>query len=312
MRTIFKCLYGSHLYGCSVPTSDKDYKGVFIYSLDELIRRKPDNLQWKDTDLNEEHEMYYIQRFANLLASGQTVAYSMLFAPDDMVMETSAAWTFLRMNQDKVVSRMLKPFVGYARSQAQKYSLKGEKLRTLEDTIAFLTPRLDIPPKEYWDQLILAFQDRQGIRFWSDQSGDTLTRMVEICGKSFGETTDSKLWLEPLNKLRGTYGSRSLEAKEQNGMDLKALYHAVRICSEMNEILRDGVITYPRPEAELLMDIRLGRLTNGDISSIIDRLMEEGDALLLTSKIREKPDMEFLESWYVAAQTISIEGEVHG
>ena len=312
MRTIFKCLYGSHLYGCSVPTSDKDYKGVFTYSLDELIRRKPDNLQWKDTDLNEEHEMYYIQRFANLLASGQTVAYSMLFAPDDMVMETSAAWTFLRMNQDKVVSRMLKPFVGYARSQAQKYSLKGEKLRTLEDTIAFLTPRLDIPPKEYWDQLILAFQDRQGIRFWSDQSGDTLTRMVEICGKSFGETTDSKLWLEPLNKLRGTYGSRSLEAKEQNGMDLKALYHAVRICSEMNEILRDGVITYPRPEAELLMDIRLGRLTNGDISSIIDRLMEEGDALLLTSKIREKPDMEFLESWYVAAQTISIEGEVHG
>ena len=312
MRTIFKCLYGSHLYGCSVPTSDKDYKGVFTYSLDELIRRKPDNLQWKDTDLNEEHEMYYIKRFTDLLAGGQTVAYSMLFAPDNMIMETSAAWTFLRMNQDKVVSRMLKPFVGYARSQAQKYSLKGEKLRTLEDTISFLTPRLDITPREYWDQLIVAFQDRQGIRFWSDQSGDTTTRMMEICGKSFGETTDSKLWLEPINKLRGTYGSRSLEAKEQNGMDLKALYHAVRICSEMNEILRDGVITYPRPEAELLMDIRLGRLTNGDISSIIDRLMEEGDALLLTSKIREKPDMEFLESWYVAAQTISIEGEVHG
>jgi hypothetical protein len=318
MQTLFKCLYGSHLYGCATPKSDKDYKGIFLFSLDELIRRKADNVQWKDEEKNEEHEMYYAKRYIDLLSGGQTVAYSMLFAPDNMILETSAAWEFLRLNKHRVVSKMLKPFVGYARSQAQKYSIKGEKLSTLDMIIQDLqyleqhslhrVPNHIMSP--YWDHMVQHYDGKPGVRFWVDTKGGVDTRLMEVCGRSFGETTAIKNWLEPLINLRKTYGSRALEAKESNGMDLKALYHAVRICSEMNEILKDGTITYPRPEAELLMDIRTGKLTNGEISCIIDKLMEEGDALFLTSKLPEKSDTEFLESWYVGAQTLAIEKEL--
>ena len=315
MKTIFKCTYGSHLYGCATPKSDVDYKGVFLFSLDELIRRKPDNVQWKDTVKNEEHEMYYAKRYIDLLASGQTVAYSMLFCPDNLIETLSPEWEILRANTDKIVSKSLKPFVGYARSQAQKYSLKGDKLKVLDEVITDIKKELtangdQATLKPRWEHYETKYMGKPGIRFWGDEKGGVVTRLMEVCGRSFGETTALKLWLDPLTKLRDTYGTRAMEAKESDGMDLKALYHSVRICSEMNEILTHGKITYPRPEASLLMDIRTGKLTNGEISKIIDDLMFEGDRLFETSTLRETSYTKFLEEWYINAQTDSIKKEI--
>jgi len=36
MNTIFNGVFGSHLYGLNTPTSDKDYKGVFMIELIEV------------------------------------------------------------------------------------------------------------------------------------------------------------------------------------------------------------------------------------------------------------------------------------
>lgn len=319
MQTIFKGFYGSHLYGVAKPTSDKDYKGIFLFSLDELVKCSPPNVQWKDEEKNEEHEMYYAKRFADLLASGQTVAYSMLFSPQNMWLESSHTWEKLVANKDKVVSKALKPFVGYALSQSQKYSLKGEKLRTLLDfqrvIHSFFADKKILGPTgvlltPYFTELCLNFSGRDGVRLWSDTRGESSVRLIDVCGKSFGETTPLKLWLPVVDKLVSKYGTRAMEAKESNGQDLKALYHAVRIISEMNEILRDGTITYPRPERELLLDIRNGKLTNGDISVVIDKLMAEGNELFVTSTLRETPDYKFIEDWYTTAQIESIQGEI--
>ena len=311
MKTLFKCLYGSHLYGVAQPTSDKDFKGVFTQSLDELVSLAPTNIQWKDEEKNEEHEMYYIKAFADLMASGQTVAYSMLFAPQNMWLESTPEWEELVLNKDKVVSKALKPFVGYARDQAVKYSLKGEKLQLLDEVIFFLSGYPpNFLPRLCWDQLTVAFTGRPTVRFWTDVKGEVETRLMEICGKSFGETTTVKLWLDALVKLRKTYGTRAMEAKENDGKDLKALYHTVRIISEMNEILEYGTVTYPRPEKELLLDIRNGKLTNGEVSNLIDELMAKGDRLFETSTLREKPDYEWLNQWYKNTQINAVRHEI--
>jgi hypothetical protein len=284
---------------------------VFVYNLDELVSRAPANVQWKDVEKNEEHEMYYIKPFADLLSSGQTVAYSMLFAPKDMWLETSPEWEELVANKDKVVSKALKSFAGYARSQAVKYSLKGDKLQLLDEVIDFMSRYSPtFLPQQCWSVLEAVFTGRPTVRFWTDIKGNVEIRLMEICGRSFGETTSLKYWLEALVKLRNTYGSRAMEAKENDGKDLKALYHAVRICSEMNEILAHGTVTYPRPEKELLLDIRNGKLTNGDISNIIDELMAKGDRLFETSTLREKPDYEWLNQWYKDTQINAVKREI--
>jgi len=231
----------------------------------------------------------------------------MLFTPDNMILETSQAWETLRRNKDKIVSKSLKPFVGYARSQAQKYSLKGDKLKTLEDVLVLVNYYIQqygaaYIPSDRWYLIEKTFKDRPGIRFWTDVKGGVETRLMEVCGLSMGETTAMKLWLPPLQKLHSQYGTRAQEAKETNGMDLKALYHAVRICSEMNEVLTTGNSTYPRRERELLLDIRSGKLTNGEISNIIDTLIAKGEELMKISTLRETADREFLDNWYKSFQ----------
>jgi hypothetical protein len=102
------------------------------------------------------------------------------------------------------------------------------------------------------------------------------------------------------------YGKRAMKAKESDGMDLKAMYHAVRICSEMNEILTDGVITYPRPEAQLLLDIRNGKLTNEEVANLINTLMSQGEELMKTSTLRDEPDDVALTQWVVDAQKLHV------
>lgn len=37
MRTIFKAIVGSQAYGTNIPTSDTDYKGVYMQSEDDLL-----------------------------------------------------------------------------------------------------------------------------------------------------------------------------------------------------------------------------------------------------------------------------------
>jgi hypothetical protein len=209
-----------------------------------------------------------------------------------------------------LVSKNLRPFVGYARSQAQKYSLKGERLRTLDHFIEDIKILLDeknvtregrLQPSAFCN-LQDYYRDAEGARLWTEHTINMDVCHIEICGKSFGETTPLKLWLAPLLQLRGRYGGRSQQAKEDKGIDLKAMYHAVRITSEMNEILATGNLTYPRPEAPLLLDIRNGKLTNREVGDLIDRLICTGDELFETSTLRERPDDEWLDEWMLYAQ----------
>ena len=347
MKTLVKTIYGSKLFGTALPTSDTDFKSVFVCDMRELVFGKTDTQNVVEGEGSEkvESEAHHISHFCRMLKQGQTLAYSMLFTPDSMVVETTDAWAELVKNRQRLVSKNLRPFVGYARSQAQKYSLKGERLRTLDhfiedvkmllgkedkpspvieyygeireaaatgQVIPFKTS-MSIPPPfpltqegrlltRHFDLLREHYQDAEGARLWTEHTANMDVRHIEICGKSFGETTPLKLWLDPLLQLRGRYGSRSQQAKEDRGIDLKAMYHAVRICSEMNEILTTGNLTYPRPEASLLLDIRNGKLTNREVGDLIDRLICTGDELFEASTLRERPDDEWLDNWMLSAQ----------
>ena len=312
MKTLVKTIYGSKLFGTALPASDTDFKSVFVCDMEELVFGKTatQNTVEGVGSQKVESEAHHISHFCRMLKQGQTLAYSMLFTPDHAVVETSDAWNELVENKSRLVSKNLRPFVGYARSQAQKYSLKGERLRTLDHFIEDIKMSLD--EKEVTREgrlhesafcgLQEHYKDSEGARLWTEHTVNMDVRHIEICGKSFGETTPLKLWLKPLLDLRNRYGGRSQQAKEDNGTDLKAMYHSVRIASEMNEILTTGNLTYPRPEAALLLDIRNGKLTNREVGDIIDRLICTGDELFETSTLRDRPDDEWLDDWQLRTQ----------
>ena len=36
-KVVFKCIFGSHLYGLNTEDSDKDFKGIFIPSFEDIV-----------------------------------------------------------------------------------------------------------------------------------------------------------------------------------------------------------------------------------------------------------------------------------
>lgn len=297
-KTIVRILAGSNLYGVATPTSDKDIKSVFVAdSVKDLYMGVKNSdvynngAEGKD---KEEYEDFYIKQFAKLLIGGQTVIYDMLFAPPSNILESSPAWEELISNRSKLVSQNVFPFVSYARSQAIKYSLKGERLKTLKD---FLAELRQYQEEDWFEHLTKMFKDREGIRFWADERGGVSTPMIEVCGKSFGKTTSRKLWIDPLQSLIKAYGDRAESAMMSDGKDLKAMYHAVRISNQCIELLQTGSVTFPRPNKDFLMDIRSGKVTYDEVAKAIDTNSEEIQKLLVTTTLPLKPDEKWIHDW---------------
>lgn len=304
-REIIKIIYGSKLYGVSTKDSDTDYKSVYIvdevkdlYDGIKSSVNTNNGLEGKD---KVEEESFYIKRFAHLLFGGQTVAYEMLFAPHKFwVNSCGNEWGLLYDRRKEIVSKNVTPFVKYARSQASKYSLKGIRLKNLKgfitDVKAFYS--LGVDSDVYFNELVNKYAGCEGISLGEEiRNQHTPIPTITVCGKTFGKTTDIKLWIQPLVNLAGAFGDRSEEAMKSNGKDLKAMYHSVRIVGECIELLKDKTITFPRPDAELLMKIRLGLMELDEVSEIIDTATAEMEKLLGVSLLPETPDKDVLDNW---------------
>ncbi|MGZ3306580.1 MAG: DNA polymerase beta superfamily protein, partial [Asticcacaulis sp.] len=66
----------------------------------------------------------------------------------------------------------------------------------------------------------------------------------------------------------------SRAAETNQGVDWKAMSHAVRIAGEAVEFLRTRSITFPRPEASHLVAIKLGQISGQAVAQEIEDLLE--------------------------------------
>ncbi len=146
-RTIVKMIFGSHLYGTETKDSDRDYKGIFLPTKEQIYLGKIPksyNESTKKGSTNKnlptdiDTEIYSLHYFIELACQGQTVALDMLHAPDNMILESSTTWSAITANKEKFYTKNLKAFVGYARRQASKYSIRGSRLDTIKKVLTFL------------------------------------------------------------------------------------------------------------------------------------------------------------------------------
>ena len=122
-KIIFKNLSGSYLYGTNGDNSDKDYKGVFLPELNDLILGKAPKHYTSSTGNNNEKntsedidETYYsLHYFLELAAKGDTNAIDMLFAytNKDAVIQSSKIWDEIIQNIDKIITKNVKAYLGY-------------------------------------------------------------------------------------------------------------------------------------------------------------------------------------------------------
>jgi hypothetical protein len=91
------------------------------------------------------------------------------------------------------------------------------------------------------------------------------------------------------------YGQRALQAERNEGIDWKALSHAVRVGREALELLQTGKITFPLPYATEILSIKRGERTYEAVAETIDRLLVDVEEAAVLSSLREEPDFAFMD-----------------
>lgn len=291
MKLICRTQFGSHLYGTATPTSDVDIRGIFMPSKKDILLGKiPKTNKEQEAGKEEDYELYSLHHFVKLACEGQTLAFDMLWTPYHQVARGEAAhiWDDLQTLRHKFLSKHMNSFIGYARGQAAKYSLKGERLAKLE---AFL----GVLESAHGDQFLSEVADklpRDDERF---NVQDVLE--IQIAGKWFGATTQIRYVKESVKNAIARYGERSQESRA--GIDWKAMSHAVRVSLELRELLTTREIKFPLQKARLILEIKQGQRTIEAVQDALDNLLQEVEELTKKSDLPEEVDREFWDNWLV-------------
>lgn len=307
MNTIVKIIYGSHLYGTSTPESDKDFKGVFLPSRDEILLGKiPNSMKQgskkdftgKNSPGDIDFEEYSLHYFIHLACEGETVALDMLHAPDNMILMKSYTWDFIVSNRQRFYTKNLKAFIGYARRQASKYGIKGSRLNDAKRVRDFLI-NLNAPFDrlgEHWVEL------PTGEHIFKHPSKDNGIRLYEVCGRKIGDSASIRYATDVVKKFCDAYGERARQAANNEGIDWKAVSHAFRAAYQVKQILTEGTITFPLKEAKELLMIKQGKLDYQTVvAPELDLLIEEVEMLSSKSTLPEKVDRNFWDDFIINA-----------
>jgi hypothetical protein len=91
------------------------------------------------------------------------------------------------------------------------------------------------------------------------------------------------------------YGHRARLAETNDGIDWKATMHAVRIAAEAKELLLTGFITFPRPEAELLVKIRTGQIPYKEVEALVEKGLSDIEDAEKKSILADKPNYKLMD-----------------
>ena len=335
-KILFKTLSGSKLYGTNSLNSDTDIKGVFLPDINDLILGiAPKHYQFStgnDHNKNSKDDVdetyYSLQYFMELLSKGDTNALDMIFASSntEAVLETSDTWKELVENKDKIITKNLKAYLGYCKTQSQKYSIKGEKINnfnsflkmcdlyyndknkcgesaTLYNILCKAMHRdslEDLIPKPNENKIKVICSEFSAYNFGDNcyMLNENGNSCIMINNVKFSLKDSIKSAYDKCNKVIESYGKRA-KAVAENGVDFKALSHAVRVLFQSEELLKNGEIVFPLKEADFIKSIKYNTtdMSYDDIISFIDKKIKEIDILLKSSKMREVSDKKWMNEF---------------
>jgi hypothetical protein len=325
MNDLLTTVYGSHLYGTNTPTSDLDFKVIYLPNFkDVLLGRKLQTLKVRKTFegapvANHEQmpangiEVEYIpfQTFCRDYLDGQTYALEVAFACmrdgdcPDWVIELVKRFT------TNNVSSML----GFAMKQTFDYVHRGERLETARrlkaalsrarDAIEQCNVRGDFPLLRFRMDTVMP-NGRKVLRVVAEEAGlDTDTTVnngktmetLKFNGRDYLETTTLDDMTRAVNKLIDSYGHLTNMVAE-NVVDRKSLMHAVRVYNQAIELLKTGKMVFPRPEAPLLLRVKT-ELPLEQVKEMLLSLEKQAKSAKAVSSLPEKtPALEAaFEEW---------------
>lgn len=306
---LVRVVHGSHLYGTSTPQSDRDYKAVHIPSGEAILLGRPENVidlgtaakgaDGKNLPEAIDCQSFSVQKFFEMLMKGDTVATEILFAPYD---ECNPMWPAIRGVGRRLLNRQCKGFVGYCVRQAAKYGIKGSRMGTVKALLDHLS---GLGAMNGGPSIKLGMHEAS-LREWS--KGREHVKWVniphpngadcwhiDVCDRRMPMTVVAAEAYKVYEKVWDNYGERARQAMTNEGIDWKAMSHAVRVAEQAIELLDTKRITFPRPNARDLLEIKKGSLPYDLVSKRLERLVAEVSEASLRSQLPEQSDVALAE-----------------
>jgi len=234
---------GSTLYGTDTSDSDKDYRGFILPPFEYLVGA----LEFEQYNPKCSHEdivIYSLKKFIKLLMNGDPVCLEMLFAPEWAINYRSEIGGIIRRNRNLFLSRkFINRILGYSESEFRK--VKGVTLKPIKKN-----------PNE--QQVI---DDIRNVFHLPKQEMDGVINIL------FAH--HSKKIVNSTRKL----GQKRKSQIEKFGYCVSSASHTVRLLGQLLELLTELKITFPRPNAEFLRNIKLGKISLEQVESTRSELM---------------------------------------
>ena len=312
MDRVVRIKFGSHLYGTNTLESDLDYKSVYIPKAHEILLQRVSESIGVRKDKSEgqrnlpgdvDDEAYSLQRYLSLLAEGQTVAVDMLFAPAPEY--RTALWGFIQTNKERLLTKRSAAFVGYCRQQANKYGIKGSRVSAAKRAADLFTEQRDrlgnvVKVQDIADALPTIFDEHTRTVTKETTPGHAET-YFECCNRMVGFKNTLKEAAAIYTRIYEEYGDRARRAQSNDGIDWKALSHAVRVGHEALELLSTSTITFPLPNAAHILKIKQGSVTYPIVAEEIEGLLTQVEAASEKSTLRDTADWDFIDELVLEA-----------
>ena len=132
-KPIFLVIRGSHAYGTNIETSDTDYAGVFIQSLDDILGNK---YKQQVNDDSNDTVIYELRRFLELLVSNNPTVLELLNTPEECIIYKDPIFDLILENKDQFITKGCRnSFSGYAIQQISKAKGQNKKQNWEKDKV---------------------------------------------------------------------------------------------------------------------------------------------------------------------------------
>lgn len=257
----FLAISGSKLYGTSTPVSDTDIRGVFIPPFSSLIGIHTNGINEECVEFDGDHKVFSLKRFFELAIGGDPQVSELFFTPGNCISHiTEIGYRILGIKNAIISKNISRRILGFGYSEWRK--AMGVKLKIAKRT-------------KTEDEVI------EDIRSVFSPDKDSMDDVIEILFANHERE---------LIPSKSGIGLKKLSQFDKCGYGSSSACHAIRLLGQLEELMLTGDITFPRPDASLLLSIKMGEVPKKEVESIYEEARDKAEKSIEKSVLRDKPD----------------------
>jgi hypothetical protein len=130
---LFMAIRGSQAYGTATPTSDIDYAGVYIQSMDDILGNR---YKEQINDDKNDTVFYELRRFLELVATNNPTILELLNTPEDCIIYKHPLYDLILERKNEFITKACsRSFGGYGIQQIKKAKGQDKKQNWEKDKV---------------------------------------------------------------------------------------------------------------------------------------------------------------------------------